>query len=280
MGQWGFDKNYNAAQGGTMPATLQQVIAAMYTNSAAGPLLNGGAISGRGDRSYAYSAGVGVITTAAGAAMITWAAGVTSLVGQPSTDRVDVIWANEGGVFVSQGGAGVPANACILDRRRLPAGATQTSASVSVHDKNFALPYGAQLGRLFGLHENKGHLTTPVQGDWHDAAVGEVWVPTDRLVTIVTQSAVASKDQPADQMGFGSMGFAVRIDGQAFRELEIGFDKRWVAGERSLHHVFLSQGRHTIQWRRRHLWGAQPWHFGGTSFEGSYFAVIDSGVAQ
>ncbi|NNG20491.1 hypothetical protein HJ590_13130 [Naumannella sp. ID2617S] len=288
MGQWGFDKNYNPTQGGTMPATMQRIIGAMYTNSGSGPLMKGGAVSGRTDRMYNYSAGVGIITTSAGSAMITWEAGQTSLVSQPSTERVDVIWANEGGVFVAPGGVGVPSNACILDKRRLPAGATSTQPSVSVWDKNYALPYGGSLGYL-GVWSEPSHPDGAlVPHEWWDVCRFDFSVPTDRSVDVIVRQSIYGERQasgPLDlQLGMGSMQWAANLDGVLMESWDMGFDGRWVSTFGGIRAWKLSAGTHQIQITRRKspTWNAVPKWFGGgpNKYCGTWVGLLDVGVAE
>lgn len=284
MGQFGLDKS--AAAGGTKPQHLQQIFAAQWHNSDSNPVIAGGEVSGRGDLRYNYAAGVGLVRTAHGVVYVTWDAGTTALLDQPSVTRTDVVYVDvTGGVFVGVEGAVNEANVCVIDRMVLPGGATATSAAVRARSRNFAMPFGAQLGWLamFVDPRPQGEAVPRARQTW---AQLDFWVPTDRACQIRMHQCVYGQHNAGapstdyTNAGIGAMKYWAYLDGQLYRSWEIGYSRIW---EARIHNVDfdVTEGAHTLRVERQHVWGnAIPLNFGSAEnvWQPASIGIHDEGV--
>lgn len=277
MGQVGHQKGA-VVDGYTMPGTkpedLQAFIGAQFINSGSNPIVSGGVVTGTGGLTYNVSAGVGLMRTAFGAFPVTWAAGATKLVQTPSTTRTDVVVVDAGGQFdVNVESSFDESKYIVLDRRILPAGATATSRSTSDKRRNYAIPYGGNLGWFGGYGEYRsGTVPAPER-------VVEIpfWVPTDRFVDLKFQQAI-----------FGAGGTTGGIRYQAFLDnvLLVTFELDFVAGYVVRHFPFdavpVSVGDHKLRVERVSKWGGNATFFGGGSekLAGGFVGIRDAGVQQ
>lgn len=281
MGQYGLDRRSDGT-GGTQPEDVQQIIAAQFVNADQSPMVGGGVVTGRADLRYAYSAGVGVMSLGQGRAIhVTWDAGTTAPVDTPAVDRVDVVWANEFGVFASPEGQ-VPGTATILDKRRLPGGATATSGAASVWDRRFALPYGASLGWLF-LRRDSAARYAKIPKARHTWVSGRFFVPTDRHVSVKIDQALFCGPPgvwPPNPEQAGAMLYHVSVDGAPVHTAEVGADQIWDMRTRFVGPVPVKSGVHTLTVEREQTWGQQMENFGGGDRLPGFVGVFDEGVVQ
>lgn len=275
MGQFGADKTDIA--GGTTPEVLQQSIAAQWVNSSRNPVVGGGTVTTRGDLRYNVAAGVGLIKTAAGAKYVTWNAGMTALVAQPSTARTDVIFVRANGqVDVAAEGTVNESTVCVLDKLVLDAGATQTSGrSRRAYNRLWALPYGGTLGFLAAYQEWRlGGVPTP-ETMWQ----GRFAVPTDRLVNIDLQHGVHAD---LDQSALGSVRYTVHLDSQLVKTVDLPAFPHYASPQHRIHAVRVTAGVHELRVRRIGKAGPSlSFHGGGSEMlEGGFVGVLDIGVAE
>lgn len=275
MGQWGHDRSHKA--GGTSPEVMQQCIDAMYYNARSNPVVKGGHASGRGDLKYAFAGGVGIIRTGAGAMMVTWPAGVTELVTQPSVDRVDVIYVDDSGqVGVSPEGQVTESAVCILDKMRLPAGSTATSRASRAVNRRYALPYGSSLGWLLGYGEIQPGVAVPTSAQMYQ---GKFWVPTDRWVDIHVDHAIFHRGGPTE---IGYVRYEIHLDGSLIHTFELPYHAGYLPEYFTMKRLHVSEGEHTLLVRRINRVGPDAWFFGGGSekLAGGFVGVEDKGVAE
>lgn len=256
--------------GGTTPEALQQWIAAQYINSPSNPIVSGGVVTGRGDLAYAVSAGVGVMKTGAGAYLLTWPAGVSKLVSTPSTTRTDcVVIDRTGQIDVLVESSFDESKYIVLDRRILGAGRTATSQSTSDKRRNYALPYGTNLG-WFGTYIERREGGVPSPEIMRDISF---WVPTDRRVDIHVQQAIFGS-------GGGFCRYEILLDQALLTVFEMDFTGGYVVRSYSHWDVPVSVGDHTLRVRRVSTVGS-PLFFGKNPGEAPGFVGIrDAGVAQ
>lgn len=271
----------------TQPADHQQIIAAQYVNSHLGPIVKGGDVTGRGDLRYAVSPGVGLCPTTYGAVFVNWGAVNTALVTTPSAPRTDVIYADQkGNIHVATEGS-VPTGVCIIDKRRISAGATTTTNAASVWNKRYALPYGAQLGWL-AMHVENYAQGEPVQVSRVIWTQKDFFVPTDRHVQLRMHQCIYGEHNASapstdfSQFGMGSMKYFLYLDGNLYREWEIGYSRVW---EVKMHNVDMTvnAGTHTIRLERQKVWGvADPFYFGSPNniWQPGSVGIHDEGVAE
>lgn len=278
-GQYGLAKNPDGT-GGTTPEDVQRTEAARYTNSARSPILRlAGVVEGRSDMAYAFPAGEALVRTANGAIVVNWDAGVTSLITTPAVTRTDTVYIGADRVVRVQQGGTPPADVAILGRPSLPGGATATTAMSETHNVEWALPYGAQVGWLAAHQEVHAHGASAASVF---NLTKDIWVPTRRDVMLWIFQAIHGEPTQALPDGRGTMEWKIFLDGELWRTVEIPYDGRWAAGERTIPLMGIAERGHTLRFERRHAWGAPPKFFGGGAEkrEHGLIAVIDQGVGR
>ena len=289
MGQVGYSGN-ETSLGKTSPEDFRRFLDALYTNAGSNPVIKGGRVSGRADRSYAYAAGVGVLQVGAGAVVLTWGSGTTSLVTQPSVARTDVIYVDsEGAVRVAAEGAVNESSVIVIDKMVLPAGATATSQATRKVNRNFALPYGTSMGWLGQpwIHIFGGPVSKSTS--WSTLTSVNFSTSTDRIVDIVIHQSIHGlvdyglADSDARKLAVGAMAYRVFLDNVHLRSFEIAFNRFRAVSNHTIHYVHVSEGAHTVRVERR--WtgvGADPIYFGGGPDleEGNFVGVKDVAVAE
>ena len=294
MGQYGLNKLAvvnGVPLGGTTPEVLQQVLAAQYTNTASNPIVAGGYVTGNGGLTYNVSAGAGLMKTGSGAMYLTWGAGQTKLIQTPSTTRTDVVYIDRAGqIDVQVEGALNENDAIVLDRRILPAGATATSKSTSDRRRNYAIPYGGNLG-WFGAYVEIRSGIVPRPERMVELSF---WVPTDRRVDFYIEHAIFGRTRPNDTgpeywteddarwLGVGACRYQVFLDNVLIRTHELGYDRTYGGRGFNIWAVDVLQGEHKLRVERVSTWGREPIFFGGGSEKLSpgFVGIRDAGVAQ
>lgn len=275
MGQFGAAKTDIA--GGTTPEVLQQTIAAQWVNSSRNPVVGGGTVTTRGDLRYNFAAGVGLIKTAAGAKYVTWNAGMTALVTQPSTTRTDVIFVRANGqIDVAVEGTVNESTVCVLDKMVLDAGATQTSGrSRRAHNKAWALPYGGTLGFLAAYQEFRQGRVPVSETMWQ----GQFAVPTDRWVNFELQQGIHAE---LSQNATGTIRYAVELDNALISTVDMPAFPHRIASQHTMHAARVDAGVHTLRVRRAGQAGPPMFFFGGGAerLTPGFVGVIDMGVAE
>ena len=263
----------------TTPQTAQQVIAALYGNSASSPILSGGAVSGTATLAYHVSAGVGVLSTGSGAVYTAWGDTDTSLTSPPAVGTAtDTIGADaDGVVHVWRGDA--PAGTVILDRRTVPAGCTATTATTSAYDRRYAMPYGARLGELAYWQENAAP-GTKIAGDW--STTMSFALPQDRGIAVEICQELHTDTKA--EVNPASILWSVSLDGGAPVRFELPVDRRWVLRQHTLLFRWVHAGRHTVRIDRHRQWQQQDteiYHFGGADgYQVGYYRVQDTGPVE
>lgn len=183
---------------------------------------------------------------------------------------------------------GLPAGCLRLADMRLPAGATSMASASRVGDIDYAIPYGAGLGRL-GLYED---TRTDVDGDptvrkWFQNCFVRFYVPTDRIVELVHDSDVSYLGAGAgDWMSWAS---TFMLDGQdvpcSSRET-LCMNSVWVHHHNS-RVLQVGKGDHTVCIRYGIALktgnGRPHFHYGesnGLTYPGRTVEVWDRGTAQ
>lgn len=294
MGQYGLNKQAvvnGIPLGGTTPEVLQQILAAQYVNTPTNPIIGGGYVTGNGGLTYNVSAGVGLMKTGFGAMMLSWAAGQTRLVQTPSTTRTDVVVVDASGqIDVLVESSFDESKYIVLDRRILPAGATATSRSTTDRRRNYAIPYGGNLG-WFGAYVEirSGIVPRPER-----MVEMPFWVPTDRRVDFYIEHAIFGRTRPNDTgpeywpdsdarwLGVGACRYQVFLDNVPIRTHELGYDRTYGGRGFQIWAVDVLQGEHKLRVERVSTWGREPIFFGaGTEkLSPGFVGIRDAGVMQ
>lgn len=285
---------HDANGNGTTTDDLQRIIAAEYSNAG---IIDGARVSGTATMSYSVSAGAVLMDTGTDMA-VKVPVPATTVPTDPApatgsrTDTLFVVqhWPGVDGdslAFVARSPSTefptVPAGAIVLDARTVPAGATSTSGTTSIHNRKFARPVGGSLGRLhlFVDQDTTPRLTTTVT-----RGAGSFYLPTDRDIEFnmtSTVAAVSSNGQVADERG--SVLYQFHVDGKVVRSWERGYDRVWESKQLSFL-LALEEGRHDVHYTVRRQWvetgatsGRWAVRYGGAEqYVGDAFRVYDRGV--
>lgn len=153
---------------GVTPLVHRRIIGAQWANTG---LVDGLNVTGRSDLRYNVSAGVAVCSRgdSDGKTLAYYEGGKTNAVaaGDPSNPRIDIVWIqahnlmeykdsdNYVTVGVTQGSPSaslaeptIPAGATMLRKMKMPAGASSTASAVQMWSADYAIPYGASLGKI------------------------------------------------------------------------------------------------------------------------------------
>ena len=184
--------------------THRRVIAAQWENTG---VVTGLEVSGRQDLRYGVSPGAAVCSMGEADGMsVAWWDGAGSpatenavAAGDSAYPRIDAVYIiaytgqpdNKVHVKVQQGEPSaspqppeVEAGGLVVGYRMLPAGAMSTASAMAWGDVDYAIPYGARMGRI-----GYGSNTTTIDQDWStrwwsQAPAVTRMMPTDRLVTV------------------------------------------------------------------------------------------------
>ena len=191
------------AGNGVTPLVHRLIIGSYFMNNG---VVDGLQVTGRSDLKYGVSAGMAVTQRAAsdGRMLAYWPGGTTETAvdaGDPSNPRIDVVWIrannspeysgdadNQVHVGVTQGTPAaspvrptVPQGCTPIAWRLMPAGATSTQSATSQGSVDYAIPYGANLGRLAEHWWKQDYQGTPdLKKNFYEQQVSFI-VPTDRL---------------------------------------------------------------------------------------------------
>lgn len=187
---------------GVTPLTHRHIIGAQWANTG---VVDGLTVSGRSDLRYNVAAGVAVCSRGAsdGKTLAYWPGGQTPAAkpGDASNPRIDIVWikannAAEYGDLTNYVELGVtmgtpsanpteptcPAGCTVLRKMRMPAGATSTQNATALWTADYAIPYGASLGKI-AENWNRSDTTGggTVKKMYFEQQV-EFDLPTDRML--------------------------------------------------------------------------------------------------
>lgn len=299
---------------GVDPLTHRRIIKSHWANAG---IVSGLNVTGGSGLTYNVSAGNAVLSRSDsdGYTEAYWEGGTTGAVstGDPSNPRIDTVWlkaydAQQGDpdnrvhVGVTQGtpssspvAPSAPSGCLAIARMRMPAGATSTSSAQQTTARDYAIPFGASLGRLGYYHDTSNGTFDTTRFQRATRCAVQINIPTDRLLDLRFTASVAcsgSGDQHTSwYVAFMVDGVEVEYSGGEFWlntetcetvqknftvEVEAGTHTiavvtGWVSGEVA---PLVRSGSYTIQGGT----SAQG-NFTGT-FPGKIFEVWDRGVAQ
>lgn len=189
---------------GVTPLAHRHILAAQWANTG---LVDGMNVTGRNDLRYNVSAGVAVCSRGEtdGKTIAYFEGGQTGAVaaGDPSNPRIDIVWVKANNaleykdpdnyvtVGVTQGMPGanppeptIPAGATMLRKMKMPAGATSTSSAIQMWSADYAIPYGASLGKIAeNWMRQDYHGSNEVKKFFYEQQV-EFDLPSDRMLEL------------------------------------------------------------------------------------------------
>lgn len=285
---------------GVTPEVHRQIIAAQWQNTG---VVDGLDVSGRNDLAYNVAAGVAVCSrgSADGKTLAYWPGGKTAAVsaGDPSNPRIDVIWItahnlkfkdadNQVVVGVTQGtpsanpvAPSVPAGCTRLMSMRMPSGASSTQSATMTDTQDYATPYGANLGILSRIAENKDLQASSNPAYTAPFLIGTFKMPTDRNL-LLTMYACVSTPSKNGAKGVATVRFIV--DGKTYTTRKVEYTDSWVTHECTCS-LQLAKGSHTIGVAMFNEQGSgYVTHYGakdnGDMYVGRVLVVKDEGVAR
>ena len=192
----------NTSNIGVTPLVHRRILGAQFSNCG---IIDGLNVTGRSDLRYNVSAGVAVCSRgdSDGKTIAYHEGGQTPAVsaGDPSNPRIDIIWItvhnqieykdsdNYVTLGVTQGTPSanpaepkIPSGCTMLRKMRMPAGATTTASATQMWTPDYAIPYGASLGKL-GENWDRRDMTgdATVKKYYYEQPI-DFTLPTDRMV--------------------------------------------------------------------------------------------------
>ena len=295
---------------GVTPLTHRLILGSYFQDTG---VIYGLDVTGRSDLAYAVAAGCAVVQRAPSDGMMLayWEGGATEntvSAGDPSNPRIDVVWIrannspeyptdpdNRVHVGVTQGvpsaspvKPAIPAGCVEIGARLMPAGATSTQSTTKYETVNYALPYGANRGRIgdeswlrndFSWTADKGVIVK-----MHKI---QFTLPTDRLLRFDYKCNFSA--QAASNNSASEWAMAFWVDGKMLDHSAVNFVSRgtsWTTHETS-YTAEIPAGEHTAEVGGWFGWGNKPnFHYSsatGTISEvwvGRKFSIWDAGAAR
>ena len=269
----------------TAPDTVQRIIAGQYRNVDVSPVLAGGDVSGTGTLAYHVKAGSAVCKVGEGRAVyVVWDETDTALTTAPATgSETDIIYVDQDGVVgIAKWGRG-PAEPwyVTLDRRTIAAGATSTSATTSVWDKNYALTYGVSAGEITAWVDPAE--TGTIAADTWDMRL-PFSLSRDMNLRLELIQAMAT-DQDHSGLNSASLKWQFSLETGLNTTIELPVDRRWTQRQYMCEWQHVPKGDHVLtvhretRWRERsdtkivhigYKWGWTP----------TIYRLWESGLAQ
>ena len=247
---------------GTTTQDMQRIIAAEYRTAG---IIDGCDITTGSTMAYTISAGAVVLDTGHDMAVkVPVAQQTIPTTPAPATgSRTDTIYVRQNfpteanpdnSSFVGVTSGAAPSNTVVIDRRTVPAGATGTSATTSIHNRKFALPIGGSLGRQHMALDTGGQVYTPTSKVTRGA--GNIYVPTDRDLEFNMVSTVAMCDSQGgtpEQYWSASVLYTFYVDGVAVKSWEREINRIWSSQQFSFIHA-MPEGQHTVHYTLEGRW--------------------------
>lgn len=287
---WGIGPDANG--NGTTPEDIQRIIAAQYMNAG---IIDGADVRGTASMSYTVTAGAVILDTGADmAVMVPVPATTVATTAAPATgSRTDTVYVKQNlpgsdassmaVVGVTSGAA--PSNSIVLAKFTINAGMTSTSGANQTHNRKFAVPVGASLGRLHRYSPAASSAAQPNGVTTRGA--GRIYVPTDRDIEIDMVSTVraAHEDGSRNNEGIGSVMYKFYVDGQHVKSWERRYDRMYETKQFSFIHA-LTEGEHTVHYTTElQFVQVSPGYWaiakdGTEKWPGDVFTVSDRGVIK
>lgn len=177
----------------------------------------------------------------------------------------------------------LPARAMKLASMMLPAGATSTANATQYGDVDYAVPYGASLGILDRIAENRD-LKSSSSDTKAPFLSKSFYFPTDRWVLLHAYVCVST---PNKNNGSGVAAVQFYLDGELYTTRKIRYSDSWVTYEPTTT-IRLSAGHHTVGIAMYNEAGdgyVTHYQHGDPDERGNYYSgrvlvVKDEGVAQ
>ena len=238
----------------TAPETVQRIIYGQYRNPDESPVLSGGDVAGTGTLAYHVTAGQAVCKVGDGRAVyVVWDDTDTALTTAPATGtEKDVVYVDRDGVVGLAKDGHVPADPwyVTLDVRTIAAGATSTTATTSVHDKNYALVYGVSRGELCSWTDPA--TTGSVAADSWDMRL-PFSLGRDMTLRLELIQAMATDSDHSD-INAASLKWVFSLETGLSTTIEMPIDRRWVQRQYTCEWQSVPKGDHVLTVHRESYW--------------------------
>lgn len=239
---------------GSTPEDMQRWIWSLYRTEDPA-LVRGGVISGRSNMAYQVEAGVAIFPS--GEAMsvaVPFSAGTVATAAAPTsgTRTEDVYVTEDGAVQVA---AAMPSGCALLDRRRVPANITSTTATqTTLGDRKYAPLYGASMGVIALWHHNVADLSPITDDAGYTRTMCNLTftLDSDRHLDFFLQvSYEMNRAANVHDWGWKKASFVweIWIDDQLKKSVELGVEEFAETKDSSSSFDILA-GTHTVQLKR------------------------------
>ncbi|KFI57513.1 hypothetical protein BCUN_1861 [Bifidobacterium cuniculi] len=293
---------------GVTPLTHRLILGSYFQDTG---VIYGLGVTGRSDLSYAVSAGCAVVQRAPSDGMMLayWEGGATEnrvSAGDPSNPRIDVVWIrannspeypadpdNRVHVGVTQGVPAVspvkpaiPAGCTEIGARLMPAGATSTQSTTKYETVNYALPYGANRGKIAESWLRQDFSWTAAAAVIVKMQKVSFTLPSDRILRFDYKCNFSAQGATKDSISEWAMAFYV--DGKVLDHSAVNFVSHatsWTTHETS-YTAEIPAGEHTAEVGGWFGYGSKPnFHYSGGAgtaevWVGRRFSIWDAGAAR
>lgn len=272
---------------GVTPLTHRLILGAQWANTG---VVDGLEVTGRSDLRYNVSAGVAVCSRGSsdGKTLAYHAGGQTPAVsaGDASFPRIDLVWVkannkleySDSDNYVTLGVTmGTPASSpkeptcptgcTVLRKMRMPAGATSTQNATAMWTADYALPYGASLGKIAEHWDKRDMIGDGTVKKYYLEQEVSFSLPTDRMLefSFKTNFSSAGATSYEDMSHRCEWAIGFQVDGKDLDHSCANFISygAWETHETSYVSA-VSKGHHTARVRTWLQNGSAPhFHYNG-----------------
>lgn len=162
----------------------------------------------------------------------------------PPTNRIEV-GVTQGTPAASPTEPAVPDRAWRLGAMLVPAGATSTASATQCGDIDYAMPYGAEMGIIARVAENKDLQASSNPPYKNPILNHTAYFPTDRNILLHAYICVSTPNKTAAGTTRGVAAVQFYVDGQKYTTRKVEYTEAWVTYELTAS-VQVSAGRHTF----------------------------------
>lgn len=271
-----------AADGtGTEPEDVQQWLWSLYRSDKPS-IARGGVVSGTSGMAYSVAPAVLVVPAGDSRRLVVPTDRVTvpTAAAPSSGSRTDIIYAGSDGAI--KVGTTLPDNNVMIDKRRVPAGITATTATTSLlGDRIWAPLVGGTMGRLMTWEESLASGTQMPAGE-KSVMSKTITVEEDRLVDFrhfMTASVGVFTDPELGRVDWGTVEWSIYIDGDLQWTWAYKVENTQTTQSFSANRG-LTAGTHTIE-LRRWVWAENRpiyWVGGAKRWAGTNLTALDLGA--
>lgn len=162
----------------------------------------------------------------------------------PTTNRIEV-GVTQGTPAASPTEPAVPDRAWRLGAMLVPAGATSTASATQYGDIDYAMPYGAEMGIIARVAENKDLQASSNPPYKNPILNHTAYFPTDRNILLHAYICVSTPGKTSAGTTRGVAAVQFYVDGQKYTTRKVEYTEAWVTYELTAS-VQVSAGRHTF----------------------------------